>query len=143
MKQASILKAGVAAVAFVASAQLALATPEHLPPVQHQGDVTFLTGGVGQGQSTAIKGAMHHYPLSLEFAGKAHSGNEYLSDIPVQVSDMHGHTVLNTTSKGPFLLASLPNGRYSVTARYNGKSEHRNVDITPSSHVHELFLWTM
>jgi hypothetical protein len=143
MKQASIFKSGLTAVAFVACAQLAIAAPEHLPPVQHQGDVTFLTGGVGQGQSTAIKGAMHHYSLSLEFAGKSRSGNEYLSDIPVQVSDMHGHAVLNTTTKGPFLLASLPNGRYSVTARYNGRSERRDVEITPSAHVHELFLWTM
>ena len=143
MKRASNLKPGLMALAFIASTQFALAAPEHLPPVQHEGDVTFLTGGVGLGESTAIKDVMHKYPLTLEFVGKARGGNEYLSNIPVQVSDMHGHAILKTTTKGPLLLASLPDGRYSVTARHNGKVEHRDVDITSSAHVHELFLWPM
>jgi hypothetical protein len=143
MKRASMVKLGLIALAIAAGVPRALAAPGQLPPIQHEGDVAFLTGGVGQGESTAIKDAMHKYPLSLEFAGKTGGGNEYLSDIPVQVSDAHGHAVLNTTTSGPFLLASLPDGRYSVTARYNGKAEHRDVDITSSSHVRELFLWPM
>ena len=143
MKRTSIVKVGFTALALAAGVQYVFAAPENLPSVQHQGDVTFLTGGIGQGQSTAIKEVIHKYPLTLEFAGKAAGGNEYLSDISVQVSDMHGHSVLTTTAKGPFLLASLPHGRYSVTATYNGKAEHRDVDIAPWAHVRELFLWPM
>jgi hypothetical protein len=143
VKRVTRWKLQSAAMVLAASGQCAFAMPANLPPVQHQGDVTFLTGGIGLSESTAIKDAMHKYPLTLEFAGKAKSGNEYLSDVSIQVSDKHGYTVLKTIAKGPFLLALLPNGRYAVTASYNGKTEHRDVNITPSSHVRELFLWPL
>jgi hypothetical protein len=143
MKQHAIVKVGLTALALGASVQYAFAAPEPLPAVQHKGAVAFLSGGIGLGQSTAIKQVMPKYPLTLEFAGKAATGNEYLADIPVKLSDMHGNTILQTTAKGPFLLASLPHGRYSVTATYNGKTERRDVNIAPSSHVHELFVWPM
>lgn len=143
MKQISILRLGTAALVLAASGQLAFAASANLPPVQHQGNITYLSGGVGSDESTAIKDAMHQYPLTLEFAGKTQSGNDYLADIPVQVSDMHGTTLLKTVAHGPFLLASLPSGRYSVTATYNGKTEHRTVTVASSTQVREVFLWPM
>ncbi|MDH6147722.1 MULTISPECIES: carboxypeptidase-like regulatory domain-containing protein [Paraburkholderia] len=143
MNQHAIVKVGLTALALGASVQYAFAATQPLPAVQHEGDVTFLSGGIGLGQSTAIKEVMPRYPLTLEFAGKAASGNQYLANIPVTLSDMHGNTILQTTAKGPFLLASLPHGRYSVSATYDGKTERRDVNVAPSSHVHELFLWPM
>ncbi|WP_233849284.1 carboxypeptidase regulatory-like domain-containing protein [Paraburkholderia sp. HD33-4] len=143
MKQLAIVQVGLTALLLGAGVQFAFAAPQSLPALQHEGDIAFLSGGIGLGQSTAIKEVMPRYPLTLEFAGNAASGNEYLADIPVTLSDMHGKTVLRTTAKGPFLLASLPHGRYSVSATYNGKTERRDVNIAPSSHVHELFLWPL
>jgi hypothetical protein len=143
MKGSFVLKLVSAALVAAASGQVAFAAPDNLPAVHHQGDVAYLSGGVGLGQSTAIKGVMNEYPLTLEFAGKASSGNEYLADIPVQITDLHGHVLLNATAKGPFLLASLPDGRYQVSATYNGQIEHRSVDIAKSTHTHEVFLWSM
>ena len=143
MKHTSMMKLLFTVLALAACTQYAFAATDYLPPVQHQGDIAFLSGGIGQSESTAIKDAMHHYPLTLEFAGKEHSGNVYLANVPVEISDMHGHTVLKTTAAGPFLLASLPDGQYRVTAHYRGKEESRDVQINPSAHVHELFLWSM
>ncbi|WP_434667086.1 carboxypeptidase regulatory-like domain-containing protein [Paraburkholderia sp. A3BS-1L] len=143
MKHASMIKPLFTALALVAWTQYAFAATDLLPPMQHQGDVTFLSGGIGLSESTAIKDAMHHYPLTLEFAGKGPGGSVYLANIQVEISDMHGHAVLKTIAAGPFLLASLPDGRYRVTALYGGKSESRDVRISPAAHVHELFLWSM
>ncbi|MFL9959000.1 carboxypeptidase regulatory-like domain-containing protein [Paraburkholderia nemoris] len=125
------------------SAQLALAMPEGLPPVQHAGGISYLSGGVGSDESTAIKGEMGNYPLVLEFAGKTNAGNDYLADIPVQISDAHGTVVLDTSSRGPFILISLPNGRYTVTAIYNGKQVRRAVSVVTGAHAHEVFIWPM
>lgn len=143
MKHASMMKPLFTALALFACTQCAFAAADFLPPAQHQGDVTFLSGGIGLSESTAIRTAMQHYPLTLEFAGRGQSGNVYLANIPVEISDMHGHAVLKTTAAGPFLLASLPGGQYRVTARYSGKDESRDVRISPSAHIHELFLWSM
>ena len=143
MKRTAILRSATAGLLVALTTQIVVAMPANLPPVEYQGNVAFLSGGIGLDESTAIKGVMQNYPLVLEFAGKGNRGNEYLSDVPVQVSDMQGHVLLTTTARGPFLLASLPNGHYSVSVRYDGKTQRRDVTLTSSAHVHALFLWPM
>jgi len=141
MKQHFVLQLGVASLLIAAGVQTALAAPTSLPPVQRSNDITYLSGGIGIDQSTAIKDAMHGYPLVLEFAEKTNAGNEYLAGIPVQIADAHGKVLLNTDSQGPFMLMSLPDGRYTVTASYKGKQERATVNIAPSGHAHEMFVW--
>jgi len=65
MKPCSILRLGAATLVLVGSTQLALATPASLPPVQHAGDMSYLSGGVESDQSAAIKGTMRSYPLGI------------------------------------------------------------------------------
>ena len=143
MKQCSILRLGAAALVLVGSTQLALATSASLPPVQRAGDISYLSGGVGSDQSAAIKDEMPNYPLVLEFVGETNSGNDYLADIPVQISDAHGTVLLDTSARGPFMLVSLPNGRYTVTASYQGHQERRTVNVATGAHAHEMFVWPM
>jgi len=143
MKQHSILRLSAMALVLAGTAQLALAMPEGLPAVQHSGRISYLSGGVGIDESTAIKGELGNYPLVLEFAGKTNAGNDYLADIPVQISDSHGTVVLDTSSRGPFMLVSLPNGRYTVTATYKGNEVRRAVSVVAGAHAHELFIWPM
>jgi hypothetical protein len=124
--------------------QLAAAATAALPPAHHAGDITYLSGGVGSDQSAAIKSAMHHYPLVLEFVGKTtNNGNEYLADVPVKLTDPHGATLLRAKADGPFMLLSLPKGRYVITARHDGKTERRMIDIGANTHAHEMFVWSM
>ncbi|PCE33234.1 carboxypeptidase-like regulatory domain-containing protein [Burkholderia ubonensis] len=145
MKRLSTLKLGVAAVAIGLGGQHALAADvASLPPPNHEGPVAYVSGGIGSDQSAALKQQMRDYSLVLEFAGRTVSGNnDYLADIPVNVTDAHGHQVLSTVTEGPFLLAALPAGRYSVTATYNGQTQRRSVQVQASSHVHEVFVWKM
>lgn len=105
------------------------------------GVISYLSGGVGSDQSAEMKGEMHNYPLVLEFAGKTNAGNDYLADIPVQISDAHGTVLVDTNARGPFMLVSLPDGRYTVTARYNGTQQRRVVNVATGVHEHEAFIW--
>jgi hypothetical protein len=143
MKLRLLMSIGAAALFAAGACQLASAATPGLPAVHRDGNVAYLSGGVGSDESTAIKAEMHNYPLVLEFAGKSSGGNEYLADIPVQIADAHGKTVLNATSRGPFMLVKLPGGHYTVTVRYNGNTQHRAVEIAPAAHAHETFLWSM
>jgi hypothetical protein len=115
-----------------------------LPPLQHSGDIAYLSGGIGSDQSAAFKEAMPRYPLSLEFAQHtAANGNEYLANVPVTIADMHGKTVLHANARGPFMLVSIPGGRYVVTAHHDGTTQQRTVDIGKTARVHEAFVWSM
>jgi hypothetical protein len=112
-----------------------------LPPVQHTGDIAYVSGGIGSDQSAAFKAATAHYPLSLVFARQSAGGNEYLADVPVTISDAHGQTLLSTQTHGPFMLVTLPRGHYVVSASHDGKTVKRSVDIGKTTHEHEAFVW--
>ena len=117
------------------------ATESQLPAKQKMGEVTYIMGGVGQTEAAAIEHVAKYYPLELEFLQKAKSKNEYLSDVQVRIKDAHDKMVLNVNADGPFLLAKIPAGKYTVSAERNGRVEHRQVEITAKDHRRVVFEW--
>ncbi|CAD6541908.1 hypothetical protein LMG27952_03842 [Paraburkholderia hiiakae] len=132
-----------AATPAAANADVTTATAGVLPAAQHKGDIAYLSGGIGSDQSAAFKSAMHRYPLSLEFARQSAGGNEYLANVPVKIADMHGTPLLSTRTRGPFMLVSIPDGHYVITASHGGNIERRTVDIGKTTRAHETFVWPM
>jgi hypothetical protein len=126
-----------------ATGDAAAVTAGALPAAQHKGDIAYLSGGIGSDQSAAFKAAMPQYPLSLEFAQQSSDGNEYLANVPVKIADMHGSPLLTTRTRGPFMLVSIPEGRYVVTASHDGNTVRRTVDIGKTTRAHETFVWPM
>ena len=129
------------ATTFFAGPLASFAADVQLPPEQRQGQVTFVTGGVGSDEWHAFERAQNQYPLTLEFAKQAQPRAEFLSDVQVVIQDMKGNEVLNTTTQGPFLLANLPQGEYRVTARYEGNTRQSTVKVDRASHRRVIFEW--
>lgn len=133
MKAASRLSAGALALALAIPA-LAATLPQ--PRTEH--GITWLSGGVGEDQSAALKAEAKRYPLSLVFTGK---GGEYLAEVPVKIVDHAGKTVLDTTSKGPIMLVKLPPGRYQIAATRQGKTLHRSALVKAKGERQVVFRW--
>jgi hypothetical protein len=72
-------------------------TAASLPAVQHAGNIAFVTGGIGLDESTAFKSAMKEWPLTLLFAERIGQRAEYVANVQVEVSDLKGHTAIDTT----------------------------------------------
>src|SRR6185312_692944 len=85
-----------------------------LPPAHMVNGIETLSGGIGDGQAAAMQAAAPHWPLTLEFAIRDHAKSDYAADVKVVVRNAKGDTVLKTTAGGPFLLARLDPGRYTV-----------------------------
>jgi hypothetical protein len=100
-------------------------------------------GGIGIDQARAIKDVMHSYSMVLTFVGKTSNQNQYLSDVPVTITDGKGNTVLETSSDGPFMLVSLPSGHYTVNVSYKGQAEHRTMNISNDARARQTFVWAM
>ncbi|SFB30290.1 hypothetical protein SAMN04515620_13844 [Collimonas sp. OK607] len=132
------------ALSILMSANLAFAadaTQSRLQPTT-SGVATYVSGGIGQDESTAIQQAAKDYSLTLEFVIKAAPKDEFTSDVQVKVIDAKQNSVLDTVSKGPFLLAQLPAGRYHIDAIKNGQTKAHDVTIKPGSHQHIMFEWS-
>jgi hypothetical protein len=97
-----------------------------MPQTQTQGDVSFVTGGVGLDESTALRRAQSQWPLSLRFTGP---GSEYVADVHVQIVSAAGATVLDTTSKGPYMLVRLKPGRYTVHVNHGSVDRSQTVTV--------------
>jgi hypothetical protein len=147
MKKSKSKKIGITTAMLIAGAfacSSAFANPDaQLPEKQTQGDVSYVTGGVGQDEATAMEKAKSKYSLSLEFAQRAKPRDEYIANVEVTVTDKSGNVVLNTTSDGPYLLADLPNGKYTVSAvAEDGKSIVKHVTVSPSKPEHLILVWS-
>ncbi len=114
---------------------------EHLPAVQTQGSVKYLSGGIGETETAAIKHIAKYYPLELEFVLKAKPKDEYTAGVNVRIKDAHHKMVLNATSDGPFLLAKLPAGKYTVSAERNHQVKIQEVTIAAKDHQRVVFEW--
>lgn len=109
-----------------------------LPAAAQQGDVQFLSGGVGLDESKAIKRAAPKWPLSLEFIG---GDRNFVSDVGVKITDDKGGSVLETSSQGPYMLVRLKPGHYTVHASYSGHEQTRAVSVPASGHATARFNW--
>ncbi len=112
-----------------------------LPPVHKSGHVEYLSGGIGHAESAAIERASKEWPLTLEFAVKEKQHAEFAADVKTVVRDAKGHTVLQTDSNGPFLLARLEPGQYAIDATLGGKTLHEKVAVKRGQPAKAEFLW--
>jgi hypothetical protein len=132
-----ILAAALAAMLALGAGTAAAA----LPPMKQQGEIQYLSGGVGTDESESIKQAASQFPLALEFVQKATPHGEYLANVAVSVIDHRGRSVLEATSDGPFLLARLPSGEYAVKASYAGRTLEKVVHVADSTSARAVFVW--
>jgi hypothetical protein len=115
------------------------AVAESMIKPQTQGEVTFISGGVGGDERNAMQAIRGDYNLSLLFF--VQGSGEYLSDVKVSITDSKGNTFLETVSDGPMLLASLKSGRYTVTAELDGQVAHKKATIVGNKRTSLSFIW--
>jgi hypothetical protein len=111
------------------------------PVERRQGNVTFITGGVTKDEAESFRAAMSRYALGLEFAKANGPRGDFLANVDVSITDARGQPVLQTISDGPFLLADLPAGQYTVRAASEGQLKTQTVNVTPGRHQHLAFTW--
>ena len=107
-----------------------------------QGNVSYVSGGVGEDDAAAMKSAAAGYPLELQFVQKATPRDEFLADVKVRITDRARNVVLDAVASGPFLLAKLPPGTYQIEADHVGVVKRQTVDLRPGKHQKSVFVWS-
>lgn len=106
---------------------------------QTQGEVTFVSGGVGGDEQNAMQALRADYNLHLLFS-VAGTG-EYVSDVKVSITDSGGNTLMESVSDGPMLFAKLKPGRYTVAVDRDGQVVHKTVKIVGTKRASLSFTW--
>lgn len=108
--------------------------------LQTEGDIAYVTGGVGRCEAQEMRRIAKDYQLELVFVRKTSWSESFLAGIPLQITNSKREVVLDTQTDGPYLLANLPDGRYSITAEYNGVTKTENV-LVQKKHQRIVFVW--
>lgn len=103
-----------------------------LPPggsmqVQTYQGVRFASGGIGLSGRDQLRALSPQFSLRLMFAMQG-SGN-YLAGVQVRILNSRGAVVLDATSEGPYFLAQLPPGNYTVEVSALGQTQRQTARI--------------
>lgn len=112
-----------------------------LPGQDTQGNISYVSGGVGEDEAAAMKSAAPGYPLELQFVQKATPRDEFLADVKVRIMDRSKNVVLDAVSNGPYFLAKLPAGTYQIEADHSGVMKRQTVAIRAGKHQRSVFVW--
>jgi hypothetical protein len=112
------------------------------PEIRQQGEVTFVSGGVGVTEMEEIKRLSPSFPVELLFVSNS-VPDRYLAGTLVQIKDGDGKVVLDTQSQGPVLLAKMPRGRYLITADTNGVVKRDTVQVGAGKAQRIVFVWNL
>ncbi len=127
-------------VGNIAVAQTAAAPSNDVaaPEVREFEGIRYVTGGVGEGERTAILGVARDFNLKLTFAEKS---GDYLSGVKIVITRGDGRKVLELDSEGPLVLAKLPPGKYRVSATANGREQTRDASVAGTGQQSLNFYW--
>ena len=89
------------------------------------GNVSYVSGGIGEDSRERMKAFSAAFNLKLLFAYKSGS---YMSDVDVVVADAKGKPLIKASSEGPIFMARLPAGAYE------GDGDRRRPGATPEGH---------
>ena len=122
----------------IGMALVAYALP--LSSLQVARGVSVISGGIDSVEAAEIMRASRNYSLEVEFLPKDEDGRDsYASANPVTIRDAGGHAVFAGLAQGPYLLAALPSGSYTVEARDGERTVRRDVRIQRSRQEHLVF----
>lgn len=146
MKIKSLLSSGVSRVvvlsAWVLSSALLGVGAQTLPPLHTAGSVSYLNGGIGIDESTALKAESAKWPLTLLFAVQGRQRQVYAANVQVRILDKDGVVVLTVNEAGPYLLVKLPAGRYTVEATRFAQTQRRLIQVDPAKPQQQGWSWT-
>ncbi|HLU01040.1 MAG TPA: carboxypeptidase regulatory-like domain-containing protein [Burkholderiaceae bacterium] len=142
MKQHKILSRLAVATTLAVGLSAVAVAQGGLPEPKTANGVEYVTGGFSEDGAGAFKQAEASYPLSLVFAEDAGGGSRpYVADVEVVIKDDSGSVVLNVPAAGPYFLAKLKPGKYSVEATYMGKTQTQEVSVGQGGATRHVMTW--
>ena len=124
--QTHTLRLSLGALGALGAAVLVAAQAPALAATADRAAPHFITGGVSLEEAGALQRQRGEFTLWLVTAARS---GAYLSDAEAQILDRSGDTVLQTRLKGPYLMADLPPGVYTVRVSYGDQVREARIGI--------------
>ena len=108
------------------------------PQVKKAGEISYLSGGVGKPEREQLRALEKDFNLKLVFSA---ADGKYVANVRIVVSDAKGRKLLEHVADGPFFMARMPAGEYSVAATFAGKTQTRKIGVAANRLHTEHLRW--
>ncbi len=120
-------------VGFLCSAQI--------PETQHSQGISYITGGVGEEEATAILAEAKQWPLMLELSQIENGRGIWIFGANIKVMSNSRQRIFEAQAQGPFMLINLMPGEYMIEATYQDVALKRGVAIKADSPQKISIFW--
>ena len=109
-----------------------LASPSvwaQIPQTQYSKGISYITGGVGEGESTAIVAEAKQWPLLLELSQLENGRGVWIFGSQIKILNDKNSVVFDAKAEGPYMLINLTAGDYAIQASYQGVEQKRSISV--------------
>ena len=100
-----------------------------VPEAQRSQGVSYIAGGVGEEESTAILAEAKQWPLLLELSQLENGRGVWIFGSQIKIANTKGAMIFDAKADGPYMLVNLDAGDYVIQASYQGVEQKRAISI--------------
>ena len=100
-----------------------------IPETKYSEGVSYITGGVGEGETTAILAEAKQWPLLLEMSQIENGRGVWIFGANIKINSSKKQAIFAAQADGPFMLINLVPGDYEMEATYQGTVQKRSLSI--------------
>ncbi|MBU3631214.1 carboxypeptidase regulatory-like domain-containing protein [Polynucleobacter sp. AP-Melu-500A-A1] len=100
-----------------------------IPETQRSLGISYISGGVGEGESAAILAEAKHWPLLLELSQLENGRGVWIFGSQIKIANSKSAVIFDAKAQGPYMLVNLEPGDYVIQASYQGVEQKRAISI--------------
>lgn len=112
-----------------------------IPPTQHSNGISYITGGVGEEESSAIVAESKQWPLFLELSQLENGRGVWIFGANISITNAKQQVVFSAQADGPYMLINLDAGDYSIDASYQGVVQKRSISVKANAPQKVSIFW--
>jgi hypothetical protein len=117
-------------------------TLAQIPETQYSQGISYITGGVGEGETLAILAEAKQWPVLLEMSQIENGRGVWIFGATIKImSSAKKQIVFDAQADGPYMLVNLAPGDYVIEATYEGVMQKRVLSIKADSSQKIALFW--
>lgn len=128
----------IISVHLILLSSLALA---QIPETQYSQGISFITGGVGEGETASILAEAKQWPLLLEMSQIENGRGVWIFGATIKITGAKKQILFDAKADGPYMLINLVPGDYTIEAAYQGVVQKRVLSIKPDAPQKISLFW--
>lgn len=112
-----------------------------IPDTQYSQGISYISGGVGEGESEAILTESKQWPLLLELSQLENGRGVWIFGAKIKVLNAKNQVIFDAQADGPYMLINLTAGQYQIEASYQGSIQKKSVLIQGSGPQKLAIFW--